>query len=83
MSFWIWVTSLRIIFSSSIQIGNFEVGKQFDAVVVDMDSSRRGVNAPVEEEDSTRRVFDKFLMTGDDRNIVEVYVNGRKVYSIE
>lgn len=65
------------------EVGSFEVGKQFDAVVVDMDSSRRGVNAPVEEEDSTRRVFDKFLMTGDDRNIVEVYIRGRKVYSIE
>ncbi|KAF4983452.1 hypothetical protein FZEAL_1181 [Fusarium zealandicum] len=65
------------------EIGNFEVGKQFDGVVVDMHYSRWGVNAPVEEEDSMRRVFDKFLMTGDDRNIVQVFVKGRKVHSIE
>ncbi|KAJ3509131.1 hypothetical protein NM208_g15711 [Fusarium decemcellulare] len=65
------------------EIGNFEIGKQFDAIVVDMGSSRKGVNAPVEEENSTRTVFDKFLMTGDDRNIVQVYVKGRKVHYVE
>ncbi|KAF4462279.1 guanine deaminase [Fusarium albosuccineum] len=65
------------------EIGNFEVGKQFDAMVVDMDSSRRGVNAPIEEENSARTVFDKFLMTGDDRNIIQVYVKGRKVHYVE
>ncbi|KAF5019092.1 hypothetical protein F66182_8905 [Fusarium sp. NRRL 66182] len=63
------------------EIGNFDVGKQFDAVVVDMDSSRRGVNAAVEDQDSIRTVFDKFVMTGDDRNIIKVYVKGRKVHA--
>lgn len=63
------------------EIGDFSVGKHFDAVVVDMRAERRGVNAPVEERDSTRTMFDKFMMTGDDRNIVDVYVKGRIVHS--
>ncbi|KAH6889774.1 hypothetical protein B0T10DRAFT_40323 [Thelonectria olida] len=62
-------------------LGNFVVGKQFDAIVVDMEVEG-GVNAPVEETDDRRRVFDKFLMTGDDRNLVTVFVAGRKVHSL-
>jgi guanine deaminase len=62
-------------------LGNFSVGKQFDAIVVDMKVDG-GVNAPVEETDDGRRVFDKFLMTGDDRNLVKVFVAGRKVHSL-
>lgn len=64
------------------QIGSFEVGKQFDAVVVDVSSGRGGVNAPLEDEDSTRRMFDKFIMTGDDRNVAEVFVRGRRVHHL-
>lgn len=61
------------------EIGSFGVGKKFDAVVVDMREERNGVNTPLEEGDSVRIMFDKFVMTGDDRNIVEVYVDGRRV----
>lgn len=64
------------------KIGNFKVGKEFDAVVVDMNSARGGVNAPVEDGDELRRVFDKFLMTGDDRNLTQVFVKGQKVHSL-
>ncbi|KAI9925290.1 hypothetical protein ASPWEDRAFT_120272 [Aspergillus wentii DTO 134E9] len=59
------------------RVGNFEVGKEFDALVVDVDVD--GVMAPVEEEDSPEDVLEKFLMTGDDRNIGQVYVKGRLV----
>lgn len=62
------------------KIGSFAVGKEFDALEVHtIDLERRGVISPVEEEDSTFVIFEKFLMTGDDRNIVKVYVQGRSV----
>lgn len=60
------------------RIGNFVVGKEFDALVVDF-GVQDGVMAPVEEEDGIKGVFEKFLMTGDDRNIVSVFVGGRVV----
>ncbi|THW00683.1 Metallo-dependent hydrolase [Aureobasidium pullulans] len=59
------------------KIENFEVGKEFDALWISGNAS--GVMAPCEPEDSTRTIFDKFLMTGDDRNINKVYVRGRVV----
>ncbi|KAF7561509.1 hypothetical protein G7046_g2630 [Stylonectria norvegica] len=64
------------------EIGSFEVGKQFDAVVVDLDVKRKGVNAPIEDEDSTKNMFHKFIMTGDDRNIARVFVKGRSVLTL-
>ncbi|KAK0612795.1 hypothetical protein B0T17DRAFT_541803, partial [Bombardia bombarda] len=60
-------------------IGNFAVGKDFDALVVDANDDVKGVMTMVEEEDGLDKVFEKFVMTGDDRNIVEVYVKGRLV----
>lgn len=62
------------------EIGRFDVGKQFDAVVVDMREETGGVNTPLIDSDSTRTIFDKFIMTGDDRNISQVFVKGRKVH---
>ncbi|OTA99901.1 hypothetical protein M426DRAFT_76079 [Hypoxylon sp. CI-4A] len=59
------------------RIGNFEVGKEFDALVID--ASALGVMTILEDRDSLKTVFDKFIMTGDDRNIKEVYVGGRLV----
>ncbi|KAI1138648.1 guanine deaminase [Hypoxylon sp. FL0543] len=59
------------------RIGNFEPGKEFDALIIDTNAP--GVMTIVEDEDSTRTIFDKFIMTGDDRNIIEVYVRGRLV----
>ncbi|KAJ5554727.1 hypothetical protein N7461_003197 [Penicillium sp. DV-2018c] len=62
------------------RIGNFAVGKEFDALEVHSAGLRGpGVMSPVEAEDSTLVIFEKFLMTGDDRNIVRVYVSGRSV----
>lgn len=63
------------------QIGNFEVGKQFDAVIVDMRSERGGVNAPMLDNDDLRTMFDKFVMTADDRNVASVFVRGRNTYN--
>ncbi|KAL2760273.1 hypothetical protein ACRALDRAFT_2092571 [Sodiomyces alcalophilus JCM 7366] len=62
------------------QIGNFEVGKQFDAVwVTTSNTSLRPVMTPREEGDSLKTTFEKFVMTGDDRNMAHVYVRGRRV----
>ena len=46
-----------------------------------VDTAVDGIMAPVEEEDGVRVMLEKFLMTGDDRNIVQVFVRGRVVKS--
>ncbi|KIW19242.1 guanine deaminase [Exophiala spinifera] len=59
------------------KIGNFEVGKDFDALVVR--GGVDGVMTMVQEDDSLPMIFEKFLISGDDRNIEEVYVKGRQL----
>jgi guanine deaminase len=68
------------------KIGNFAVGKEFDALEIHtidpentVGSGSLGVITPVEDDDSTEVIFEKFLMAGDDRNIFKVYVAGRSV----
>lgn len=61
------------------QIGSFQVGKQFDAMVVSTTTGLHSAMTPRGEEDTLRAVFEKFIMTGDDRNIANVYVRGRRV----
>lgn len=63
------------------KVGTLEVGKEFDAILVNADPARPGVMTMVEEEDSLGTVFEKFVMTGDDRNIEQVFVRGRLVKS--
>lgn len=62
------------------KVGEFALGKEFDALVIDLRDERGGVNVPLDENDSTQRMLEKFIMTGDDRNIVRVYVKGRLVH---
>ncbi|KAF9893302.1 hypothetical protein FE257_011732 [Aspergillus nanangensis] len=59
------------------KVGRFAVGMEFDALVVS--AGIDGVMAPVQSQDALQTVFEKFLMTGDDRNIVRVFVKGREV----
>ncbi|TDZ38432.1 Guanine deaminase [Colletotrichum trifolii] len=61
------------------RVGSFAVGKEFDALWVTCPLESFGVMTVREEADSLRTVFEKFLMTGDDRNIARVYVRGRLV----
>jgi guanine deaminase len=61
------------------QIGNFEVGKEFDAVWVTTTSGLQSAMTPVEENDSLRTMFEKLVLTGDDRNFAHVLVRGRRV----
>ncbi|KAI8631613.1 guanine deaminase [Xylariaceae sp. FL1651] len=61
------------------RIGNFAVGKELDALLIDANSPKPGIMTMVEGEDTPRTIFDKFIMTGDDRNIKKVFVRGRLV----
>ncbi|KAK2035645.1 guanine deaminase [Colletotrichum zoysiae] len=65
------------------KVGNFAVGKEFDAILVTcpLDESF-GVMTVREETDGLRTIFEKFLMTGDDRNIARVYVQGKLVKDV-
>lgn len=60
------------------KVGNFAVGKDFDACLISTLVDDQ-IMTLVEPEDSLRVVFDKFIMTGDDRNIRRVFVRGRQV----
>ncbi|KAL4863217.1 hypothetical protein BDV12DRAFT_177789 [Aspergillus spectabilis] len=61
------------------RIGSFAIGKEFDAVWVTTTTGLQSAMTPREEGDSLRRVFEKYVMTGDDRNVANVYVRGRRV----
>ena len=62
------------------EVGNFEVSKQFDALVINtVDDDFKGIITPIEAEDTLDVIFEKFLVSGDDRNIAEVYVRGRSI----
>ncbi|KAK4118125.1 Metallo-dependent hydrolase [Parathielavia appendiculata] len=61
------------------RIGSFEVRKEFDAIVVGTQRAEQGIMTLVEEGDTLRSVFEKFVVMGDDRNVVEAYVQGRLV----
>jgi guanine deaminase len=70
------------------KVGNFEVGKEFDAIVASVPGptngtyqSKHGGNPAVwyGEEDDLETLVERFLFGGDDRNIKEVYVCGRKI----
>ncbi|KAH8304921.1 hypothetical protein KR018_005045 [Drosophila ironensis] len=54
--------------------GNFEVGKQFDALLIDVSV----VTDPVRRL-TTDELLEKFIYTGSDRNIIEVFVSGQSV----
>ncbi|XP_043279421.1 guanine deaminase isoform X2 [Venturia canescens] len=59
------------------QVGNFEVGKEFDALVIDMNIPTGPLDGLIDFtlEDKLQRL----IYSGDDRNIVEVYVKGCRV----
>lgn len=59
------------------KIGNFAVGKDFDAAWIS--SEPLSAMTMREDDDPLKTLFEKFLMTGDDRNITRVFVQGRRV----
>lgn len=59
------------------RIGNFEVGKEFDALVVDVGNV--GAIDILEENYSPLDLLQKFIYLGDDRNIVHVFVASKRI----
>ncbi|KAI6654931.1 Guanine deaminase [Oopsacas minuta] len=59
------------------KVGSFEEGKEFDALLVDVNSLRSQIRA--DPGLSVSEKFQKFFFNGDDRNILEVFVSGRRV----
>ena len=62
----------------SDRIGTFARGKEFDALKITT-VGPNCISTLVEDDDPIEVVFEKFLMSGDDRNIESVYVRGRSV----
>jgi len=58
-------------------IGSFEVDKQFDALLIDLTVAKSPVD--LYPEDSAETQVTRFLYSGDDRNIAQVFVAGRRV----
>jgi len=61
------------------KIGNFAVGKAFDALLIDPEST--GSPIDIFENDQFEDMFQKFIYLGDDRNMEKVFINGKNVYS--
>uniref|UniRef100_A0A8C9ECY3 Guanine deaminase n=1 Tax=Phocoena sinus TaxID=42100 RepID=A0A8C9ECY3_PHOSS len=63
------------------QIGNFEVGKEFDALLINPKASDSPIDLFYVDfvGDISEAIIQKFLYLGDDRNIEEVYVSGKQV----
>jgi guanine deaminase len=55
-------------------VGSFEEGKEFDALLVDVNAE--GGPFDIFDGDTIEDQFEKFINLGDDRNIIEVYVQG-------
>ena len=58
-------------------VGNFIVGKDFDALVVNLHEECTPIHA--NPEDTALELFQRFLFVGDDRHIDKVYVRGTAV----
>jgi guanine deaminase len=57
--------------------GNLSSGLQFDALLVDMAAPDSPID--VRDTETPRELLERFMHAGDDRNIVSVFVDGRRV----
>ncbi|EPY49920.1 guanine deaminase [Schizosaccharomyces cryophilus OY26] len=64
------------------EVGSFEEGKAWDALVVDVSSE---TNTPVDiyERDTWENILSKWVFNGDDRNVAQVWVNGKLIAGTE
>lgn len=58
-------------------VGNFKVGKEFDALVINLHAKHTPIDPHPGE--SIKELFQRFLFVGDDRHIEQVYVQGKSV----
>ncbi|ORY00287.1 nedasin s-form [Basidiobolus meristosporus CBS 931.73] len=61
-------------------LGNFMVGKQFGALIID--PIARGSPIDLFDHGDIKTTFEKFINNGDDRNIVQVFVDGKTIHRI-
>lgn len=68
------------------KIGNFLVGKSFDALVIDAYAGAvdkfelpKVLTENSTPENEFQKLLQKFIYTGDDRNIVKVFVDGKEI----
>ncbi|XP_003383532.1 PREDICTED: guanine deaminase-like [Amphimedon queenslandica] len=65
------------------KIGNFEVGKEFDALLIDtaahVSDSKKLPVFDVFPSDTFEDILSKFVYLGDDRNIIKVFVAGQEI----
>lgn len=59
-------------------IGNFEVGKEFDALLIEPGVTRSKF-VVVSNFDTVQDIVEKFIFLGDDRNITQVYIAGERI----
>jgi len=59
-------------------IGNFEVGKSFDAIIVDLDVKNSAADF-LYDSNTPEELLQKLVFLGDDRNVIKVFVNGKSV----
>ncbi|CAG9762268.1 unnamed protein product [Ceutorhynchus assimilis] len=59
------------------KVGNFTVGKEFDALIVDMNVENPQIDCFL--ECTPMEILQKFVYCGDDRNVVSVFVAGKNV----
>lgn len=59
------------------KVGNFQVGKDFDALVINLAPNEGHLDAWPDETIENR--FSKWIYLGDDRSISQVYVQGVEV----
>ena len=55
--------------------GRFDIGLQFDALRIKMNNVRG--ESSLFGHESIHDMIQKFVFVGDDRNVVQVYVNGK------
>lgn len=63
-------------------VGNFEVGKRFDALLIDIDCDpidTFDLKQSETDEEYLLKSLQKFIYCGDDRNIAKVFVDGKQV----
>lgn len=58
-------------------VGNFEVGKAFDALVIDV--TKEGSQIDIFENDTIDDILQKFIYLGNEHNFIRIYVDGADV----
>ncbi|CAA20441.1 guanine deaminase Gud1 [Schizosaccharomyces pombe] len=64
------------------QVGSFAVGKYWDALIVDLSAETHSC-VDIFERDTWPVMLSKWVFTSDDRNLAQVWVNGRLVSGFE